>query len=135
LKPDKDIVDSKARDIRNSMAELIRLTSKKFEEMSIDELYSMRYQIIVMVEAIGALCSYIALEVYGYEPSSIKDCIAYICERNSIRNIEDMKALVGLRNLLVHRYWTIENKRVYDSIKENFKCVEELLNVIATKYG
>lgn len=135
MKPDKDLVDSKARDIRNSLAELLRLTSKKFEEMSIDEFYSMRYQIIVMIEAIGALCSHIALEVYGYEPSSIKDCIAYVSERDSIRNVEDMKALVGLRNLLVHRYWTVENKRVYDSIKEDFKCVEEFLNEMMTKYG
>jgi hypothetical protein len=30
LKPDKDLLDSKARDIRNSIAELLRLTSKIF---------------------------------------------------------------------------------------------------------
>jgi len=135
LKVDKDFVNRKARDIKNSMAELIRLTSKKFEDMNIDELYSMRYQIIVLVEAIVSLCSHIVLEVYGYEPSSYKDCIAYVCERENIKNIEEVKALIGLRNLLVRRYWSIEDRRIYDSIARNLRCVDEFLNKVVTKYG
>jgi Protein of unknown function DUF86. len=32
-------------------------------------------------------------------------------------------ALIRLRNLLVHRYWVIDDERVYWSVRNNFKCI------------
>ena len=49
-------------------SELIRLSSKEFEEMNVDELYSMRYLIIMLVEAIIAICTSIAMEAYAMNP-------------------------------------------------------------------
>lgn len=131
----RDFVNGKARDIRNSMSELLRLSSKAFEEMDLDERYSMRYQVIVLVEAVVSLCSHIALEAYDYEPSSHKDCVAYVCGRESVKCVEELKAMVGLRNLLVHRYWNVEDKRIYGSVREDFRCVEELLGRVVGRYG
>ncbi|MBE0517485.1 MAG: DUF86 domain-containing protein [Methanophagales archaeon] len=28
-----------------------------------------------------------------------------------------------MRNLLVHRYWEVDDFKVYSSVKENFRCV------------
>ncbi|MBO3809956.1 MAG: DUF86 domain-containing protein [Candidatus Brockarchaeota archaeon] len=39
----------------------------------------------------------------------------------------ELESLVGLRNLLVHRYWIVEDEKVYEALKNNFKCVEELV--------
>ena len=36
-------------------------------------------------------------------------------------------ALIRLRNLLVHRYWTIDDKRIYASVKSNFESVKNFL--------
>lgn len=63
------------------------------------------------------------MEAYGYEPSSYKDCVSYVCEREDVKTAQGIRSLVGMRNLIVHRYWTIENKLVYDSIKGySMKC-------------
>ncbi|MBS7629889.1 DUF86 domain-containing protein [Candidatus Bathyarchaeota archaeon] len=132
---DRDFVNGKARDVRNAINELTRLASKRFEDMSLDEQYSMRYQLIVLTESVVSLCSHIALEAYGYEPSSYKDCVAYICQREGVSCVEDLKALVGLRNLLVHRYRNIDDRLIHNSMKSNFKCVHELLGRIVSKYG
>ncbi|MCD6443554.1 DUF86 domain-containing protein [Candidatus Bathyarchaeota archaeon] len=41
---------------------------------------------------------------------------------------------MGLRNLLVHRYWTIDDGKVYENIKSDFKCVEELLKKVEEEF-
>ncbi len=45
---DRDVVVSRIRGAVEAINELRRLTSKSFAEMSIDEVYSMRYNVIVL---------------------------------------------------------------------------------------
>jgi len=40
-----------------------------------------------------------------------------------------------LRNILVHRYWTVDDVKVYDFVKGNFKCVEQLIKGVEERYG
>ncbi|MEM2153035.1 MAG: HepT-like ribonuclease domain-containing protein [Candidatus Bathyarchaeia archaeon] len=35
--------------------------------------------------------------------------------------------MIRLRNLLVHRYWTIDDERIYASVKSNFESVRNFL--------
>lgn len=48
---------------------------------------------------------------------------------------KDLTAIMRLRNLLTHRYWTIEDRQVYDSIKNNFKAADQFLTSVKTKYA
>ncbi len=45
-----------------------------------------------------------------------------------------MEALAGLRNLPVYRYWTVDDSALYESVKEDFGCVEELLGRVEEVY-
>jgi len=45
--------------------------------------------------------------------------------------VRDLAALVRLGNLLVHRYWEIDDSLVYESARRDFRCVEELLSRIS----
>ena len=94
------------------MAELERITSKQFEELSIDERYSMRYQIIVLAEAIGSLCLHISIEELGYEPDSYSDCLSRLKDAGIIDCAEDLVKIIRMRNLLVHRYWNVDDSMV-----------------------
>ncbi|MEM2617367.1 MAG: HepT-like ribonuclease domain-containing protein [Thermofilaceae archaeon] len=40
---------------------------------------------------------------------------------------EDFARLIRLRSLLPHRYWTIDDERIYTSVKRNFKSVKNFL--------
>jgi len=48
---------------------------------------------------------------------------------------KDLTALMRLRNLLTHRYWIIDDARIYDSIKNNFKAVDKFLKSVKEKYA
>ena len=110
------------------MAELERITSKRFEELSIDERYSMRYQIIVLAEAIGSLCLHISIEELGCEPDSYSDCLSRLRDAGIIDCAEDLVKIIRMRNLLVHRYWNVDDSMVYSSVRGNFECVNRFFN-------
>jgi len=127
---DSDVIQARTSEVRASMRELERLASKPFENLGIDERYSMRYNLIVLVESMVALCIHVVAEAYGYTPVSYRDAIYKIAGKLGLTCVDDLGSLVGLRNLLIHRYWEIRDDKVYEEIRHNFKCVEQLLNKV-----
>lgn len=122
-------------EVRQVVNELKTLFSKPYEELTIDKKNSIRYQIIVLAEAVGSICLHIAIEDLGQEPKSYSECFVYIGGWSIIKHTEELIKIIRLRNLLVHRYWIIDDFKIYKSIKENFDCVEELLKAVENKYG
>ncbi|MEM4652101.1 MAG: HepT-like ribonuclease domain-containing protein [Pyrobaculum sp.] len=35
-----------------------------------------------------------------------------------------LSSLISLRNLLVHRYFQVDDQKLYNSVRGNFTCVE-----------
>lgn len=134
---DAELVIRRIDEARNCIIELKRLTSIPFSELSIDQVYSMRYNIIVLVESLVSVAVYILVEEYNYKPSYYIEALEQLARRLDLQPycVEDLKDLVRLRNLLVHRYWVIDDKRIYEDIKEDFRCIEELLSRVRERYG
>ena len=122
-------------EVSEAMSELRRLTSKSFPKLSLEEKYAIRYHIIVLAEAIGSVCIHIATEEFNREPQSYQACFKIMEEEHISKNTKDLIAIVKLRNLLTHRYWTIDDAQVYNSIKHDFKCIDKFLRSVGDKYG
>jgi len=116
-------------------SELKRLTSKSFAKLDLNEKYAIRYHIIVLAEALGSICVHIATEDFAREPRSFSECFSIMEEKHICECAKDLIALMRLRNLLTHRYWTIDDAQVYDSIKNDFKEVDRFLRRVEEKYG
>lgn len=127
-----EVVKLRIKEVEETIKDLIRLVSKPFSSLSVDELNSMKYNIIVLVEALVALCIHVAREQYNYTPRTYTDAVRYILERIGLTEcVEDLVVLVRLRNLLIHRYWIIDDHKVYASVKEDFKCIDKLLEALS----
>jgi len=122
-------------EVWEAIRELDRLSSKPYGEMSVDEKYSMRYQVVVLAEALGAICLHIAMDDLGFEPSSYSECFSILEEHGVITCAKDLVSIARLRNLLVHRYWLIDDSKVYEHVKRNFGCVRGFLERIGDRYG
>ncbi len=131
---DSTVVTERISDARSAIKDLNRIVSKPYNTLSIDEKYSMRYNIIVLVEAIVALCNHILAEDMNETASSYRESVGKVAEALGIPCTEDLQAIVGLRNLLIHRYHTIADSKIYEYIKTDFKCIEELLRKIEEMY-
>ena len=132
---DKEVVENRLREVLEAINELKRLASKPYTSLSVDEKYSMRYNIIVLVEALVALSIHIARNMYNYKPRSYVDAIRYVGGKIGFSHLDDLVALIRLRNILIHRYWNVDDRKIYDSIKQDFKCVEEFLDAIKKLIG
>ena len=77
----------------------------------------------------GSIALHLCLE-FDYRAESYAEALAYLEKKGLLKHPRDLIGIVRLRNLLVHKYWTIDDSRVYDSIKKNFKQVENFLKNI-----
>jgi uncharacterized protein YutE (UPF0331/DUF86 family) len=130
-----DQLKQRINEILESETELKRLTSKPYSEMSIEEKYAVRYHIIVLAEALGSICLQIAMEDLKRTPQSYSECFKIMEEEDICDCAKDLTAIMRLRNLLTHRYWIIDDTKIYDSIKNNFKAVDNFLRSVKKKYA
>lgn len=116
-------------DIGESIEAILNYTSKPYEKMSEAKRYAVRYNIIVVAEAISASAVRFARRLYNEEPETPAYALSILRDRSLLIGFEyeDLIRLVRLRNLLVHRYWIIDDEKIYTSIKNNFKSVGNLL--------
>jgi len=131
---DKAYLRSRIDEARECIKEIERIVSKPYVDLTNDEKYSLRYQIIVLVEAVGSACLHIAMEDFDYEPGSYRDCIRYLENSGITVQAENIIRIIGLRNLLVHRYWVVDDRRIYESAKNDFQNIKDFLKVVESKY-
>jgi len=127
---DKEVVNARIEEIYESINELKRLTSKSFLEMTLDERYSMRYNIIVLVESLASICLHLALENFGIRPRSYSECVREVSQRLGVKCYGELEALVRLRNMITHRYWLVKDDLIHKNIKSNFECVLEFISKV-----
>jgi uncharacterized protein YutE (UPF0331/DUF86 family) len=115
-----DHLKQRISEIFETRDELKRLTLKPYTELSMHEKYAIRYHIIVLAEALGSLCLQIAAEDLHRIPQSYSHCFKMMEEEGICNCAKDLATIVRLRNLLAHRYWVIDDARVYNAIKINY---------------
>jgi uncharacterized protein YutE (UPF0331/DUF86 family) len=130
-----DHVKQRMNEVLEAKFELKRLTTKPYAKLSLEEKYSIRYHVIVLAEALGSICLHIVTEDFKREPKSYSECFKIMEEKGICDCAKDLTAMMRLRNLLTHRYWTIDDAQIYDSIKNNFKVVDKFLRSVREKYA
>jgi len=134
---DYRLVERRIGDIESSLGEVKRLTGMEFSELTLDHVYSLRYNIIVLVESLVSLAIHILVEGYSYKPRQYLDAVEQLARRVGIgvECLEELKALIRLRNTLLHGYWAVDDRLVYESARRDFRCVEDLLARVREAHG
>ena len=81
--------------------------------MNTVEKYAIRYHLIVIAEALIALALHIARRMFNTRPETPIHALQVLRDNQLLIGDEyrDVVNIVKLRNLLIHRYWTIDMKR------------------------
>jgi len=125
LKPpvvvDSERLSRALRDLERSVNFIERILSHPLDEFLNDDeaVYALRYAVIEAVEA-AVQIGLILLRETGARPASYGEVFQMLGERGIIPR--DLAAAIrrfaGLRNLLVHRYWEVDDARLYRELKE-----------------
>ncbi len=124
-------------EVRSAISFISKCSERPFEELTDSDKYAIRYNIIVIAEALSAIALHICRNIYGLEPETPIHALKLLADKNLIQRSlsEELVKIIKLRNLLVHRYWVIDDKIIYDAIKKDFKYVEEFIKRVLLLVG
>jgi len=122
------------KDLLDTISELQSLTATE-EEIFVNQkkdIFSLRYLLIEAVEAMANICNHILTRVTGQVPKGYPDCFEKLSDAGIITNeyAVKLKKIAGLRNIIIHKYWQIDDRKVFKSTKENIGDFEEFLRQI-----
>ncbi|HSB04290.1 MAG TPA: DUF86 domain-containing protein [Thermodesulfobacteriota bacterium] len=122
------------KDLLDTITEIRALFD--FEEevffSQVKNVYALRYLLIEAVEAMANICNHLLTRVTGQVPKGYPDCFERLSEASIITKelSEKLKRVASLRNLLIHKYWEIDDHKVFRSAKENVGDFEEFLRQV-----
>ena len=122
------------KDLLDTVSEIKSITAVE-EEVFVKnqkDIYSLRYLLIAAVEAMANICNHILTRVTGQVPKGYPDCFEKLSDAKIItKDLSDMlKKAASLRNIIIHKYWEVDDRKVFKSVKENISDFEEFLRQI-----
>lgn len=130
----REKIEQNLKDLLEAYNVIDHLTTSPLEKIlqDIEQRWTLRYALILSVEAISTILTHILSKVYGVSCESYRDCIEKAMKKGIIS--EDVgipiKGLVSLRNLLIHRYWEINDAKIYQETNKNKKALQNFIEKI-----
>lgn len=102
--------------------------------------YSLRYSMVMLVESLADLAVAILEKDFEESPGSFRGAFIRLAVRGVIcaDTAQSMAGLVSLRNIIVHRYWIVDDLKIYNSAEKSGvnkieKFIEEIISYVKTK--
>jgi len=123
----EEYVEARIREINDAIKMLKETTSKNYSELTEHEKLAIRYLVIQLVEAASSVCLHLLLNLFNEKPEGFPECFLRLSAKGLIPKdlATKLSSAARLRNLIVHRYWTIRDEIVYESVKGGLRDFEE----------
>lgn len=118
------------------LRELGRLPQGTFIEDP-DKIGSAKYHFIVAIEACIDICNHVIAR-NGYRvPEDYKDTFKVMAEVGALDAgfADDLGKMAKFRNRLVHLYWEVDDRTVYDIIRTRLDDFKKLLDALSVFLG
>lgn len=102
-----------------------------------DKVDSAKYNLVVAIEGAIDICNHIVAKAGGRAPRDYADCFRILGELEIFEGefAKQLQKMAKFRNLLVHLYWQVDNKRVYKILKEDIIDLKRYLQAIGKYIG
>jgi len=129
---DREIINKLLSEARDALDEIRNIVSMDLNDFmrSRTARFSLRYSIIMLVEALVDLAIAILEKDFGESIETYREAFVKLAEKGviDIETMQIMIALVSLRNMIVHRYWAVDDVKIYRDAKEGgVRAVESFL--------
>ncbi len=122
------------KDLLDTISEIKSLVAIKEEVFLKDKknIYTLRYLIIEAVEVMASICNHILTRMKGQVPKGYPDCFEKLSNAEIITKElgNKLRKAARLRNIIIHKYWEIDDRKIFGSVKENIEDFEEFLKQI-----
>ncbi|NPA96589.1 MAG: DUF86 domain-containing protein [Crenarchaeota archaeon] len=132
---DPDYITKALAEVREAVDELESIVSRPIEEvLKARELrYAMRFCIILIVESLADVAQHVLTRCFSEAPSSYIDAFVKL-ERVGLLSssvVKELVSLARLRNLIIHRYWVVDDARIYREARDRgVEIVREAMDLL-----
>ncbi|MDW8322214.1 MAG: DUF86 domain-containing protein [Armatimonadota bacterium] len=134
MKPDLHVLQARATSLRQNVERIQRLALLPDEQFWSDELRidSVKLHLIQAIEDAASICTHLIARIGGIAPSAYAECFASLHQRGIIDEAlaQRLQAMARFRNLLVHRYWQIDDHQVLRIAREDIDDLYEFLQQV-----
>ena len=97
-----------------------------------EKIDSAKYNLIVVTEGVIDIGNHIIAKEKARVPADYAETFDILVEIGLIpENLgENLKKMAKFRNLLVHLYWKIDDRKILQIIKENLVDIKSFLNIL-----
>lgn len=138
---DLDIEKLKIRisEINESLGEIRQYLSATERDFWKDHrnILAVEQLLLRAIEATGGICLHITAKKMQKGAENIAQCFEILREGNLVDEAlcSDLIKMARFRNLLIHKYWAIDEKRVYEYAKNNLGDFEKFTASVAAMLG
>ncbi len=101
------------------------------------KLAALKWHLLLAIEDAFALCSHAVARLGGEVPTSYAECFETLQRHGVIEEplLERLRAMARFRNLLIHRYWEVDDRRVLKICRNNLDDLEAFASAIGNYFG
>lgn len=139
MKPDLHVLQARAMSLRQNVEKIQKLTALPDEQFWSNQLAidSVKLHLIQAIEDAASICTHLMARVGGFAPSAYAECFASLHRRGIIDEAlaQRLQAMARFRNLLVYRYWQIDDRQVLRIAREDIGDLGEFLHQVGGYLG
>ncbi|MDW8290367.1 MAG: DUF86 domain-containing protein [Armatimonadota bacterium] len=139
MKPDLHVLQARATSLRQNLERISRLASLPDEQFWSNELHvdSVKLHLIQAMEDAASICTHLIARLGGTAPSAYAECFASLHQRGVIDEAlaRRLQMMARFRNLLVHRYWQVDDQQVLRIAREDVGDLLEFLRQVGAYLG
>jgi len=132
------VIRERLKHVREGLENLKKFLKVSEKEFLKDKklIGAVKYEIIKTFEAISSICSHIIVKRFKIRVSSYAECFEILKEKEILSETlsENLSKMAKFRNLIIHMYQKVDDKKVYEILKNGIKDIEEYVKVIEEKF-
>ncbi len=126
---------SKLREIEAYLQEMEELRPSSFEDYqkSLQSRRAVEREFQILIESVIDTCYMLTSELRIGPPADDEQMLDLLAAKLPV--VEKVKGMKGFRNILVHKYGLIDDKKVYSFLEENMEDFAEFLQSVRDFLG
>lgn len=132
---DIEKIKNRMTEIRENIGKIGKYSSISDKEFWEDErnILSVKHLLLESIEACSNICIHISAKKLFKAPSSFSECFEILHKSKIIdENLSSrLRKMARFRNILVNRYWEVENQKILGYARNNLDDFEQFLKSIA----
>jgi len=135
MEVDKQKIQKRFAEIKEQIAHIKSLAALSDKEFFADEnnIAALKYYLIVALEAAGSICVHVCAKKLNCAVTEYATCFETLGKKDAISKslAKELIKMARFRNLLVHQYWQIDDKKVLQYARKDLAVLGKFLSAVS----